>query len=100
MPPDYQLATSHPPLTSPAATRANRGPRGAAGFADGRAAAEKAEAVQRVRAARTVAEHSLNAEDRGVLLSMLGIAGPEPVAQVESPLPGVDSPWSSQGAHR
>ncbi|RLK58994.1 hypothetical protein CLV68_3475 [Actinokineospora cianjurensis] len=74
MPPDYQLATSHHALTSPA----ERSSKAAIGFADGRAAAEKAEAVQRVRAARTVAVHSLDAEDRGVLLSMLGIAGQEP----------------------
>ncbi|WP_143073370.1 hypothetical protein [Actinokineospora terrae] len=105
LPPDYQLATSHHALTSPA----ERSSKAAIGFADGRAAAEKAEAVQRVRAARTVAVHSLDAEDRGVLLSMLGIAGqesapctpPAAASQPATPQPvAAIAPWPNQGARR
>ncbi|WP_285612823.1 hypothetical protein [Actinokineospora globicatena] len=103
LPPDYQLASSHQPLSTPAAPRSSK-VKAAIGFADGRAAAEKAEAVQRKRAARTVAVHSLDAEDRGVLLSMLGIAGQEPAPSapqpVHSPQPGAVAAWSTQGVGR
>jgi hypothetical protein len=48
------------------------------GFGDARASAERAEAAQRVQAARLVAGRSLDVEDCRELLSMLGLAASTP----------------------
>ncbi|MFI9815940.1 hypothetical protein [Saccharothrix variisporea] len=47
------------------------------GFAAARAAADEVEAVQRTRAALTVAGHSLDPRDCVELLSMLGLPDPD-----------------------
>jgi hypothetical protein len=46
------------------------------GFADARAAADRAETVQRSQAARTVADNSVDANDCRELLLMLGLPDP------------------------
>ncbi|ONI80319.1 hypothetical protein ALI22I_44000 [Saccharothrix sp. ALI-22-I] len=46
------------------------------GFADARAAADRAENVQRSQAARTVADNSVDANDCRELLLMLGLPDP------------------------
>ncbi|ANZ40402.1 hypothetical protein BBK82_34685 [Lentzea guizhouensis] len=56
----------------------------AVSFAEGRLAAEAAEAVQQRQAARRVAEHSRDADDCLDLLSMLGLSG---LAPRSAPLP-------------
>ena len=54
------------------------GSRGAAvGFADARAAADRAETVQRTQAARTVLGNAIDATDCRELLNMLGLPDPE-----------------------
>jgi hypothetical protein len=64
-------------------TRPGRSQGAAVGFADARAAADRAETVQRNQAARTVADNSVDANDCRELLLMLGLpdppAGNEPV---------------------
>ncbi|OKI15386.1 hypothetical protein A6A25_13780 [Saccharothrix sp. CB00851] len=47
------------------------------GFADARAAADRAETIQRHQAARTVLDNSVDANDCAELLSMLGLAAPQ-----------------------
>ncbi len=51
-------------------------------FAENRAAADRAEAEQRVQAARTVADHSLDVSDCRELLSMLGLHSSDPDAEL------------------
>ncbi|MFD1146698.1 hypothetical protein [Saccharothrix hoggarensis] len=59
-------------------TRPGRTQGAAVGFADARAAADRAELVQRNLAARTVADNSVDAIDCAELLSMLGLPDPPP----------------------
>ncbi|MCC8247809.1 hypothetical protein [Saccharothrix luteola] len=54
-------------------TRPGRSQGAAVGFADARAAADRAETVQRHQAARTVADNSVDANDCRELLLMLGL---------------------------
>ncbi|GGP78424.1 hypothetical protein [Saccharothrix coeruleofusca] len=58
--------------------RPNRSRGAAADFAETRSAAQRAEAARQIRAGRTVANHSLDANDRRELLSMLGLPGADP----------------------
>lgn len=60
------------------AERSSRSSSPAVDFAGMRSAAERAEAAQQVRAGRTVANHSLDADDRRELLSMLGLPAEPP----------------------
>ncbi|WP_367138478.1 hypothetical protein [Saccharothrix sp. HUAS TT1] len=48
------------------------------GFADARAAADRAETIQRSMAARTVVDNSVDANDCRELLLMLGLPDPDP----------------------
>lgn len=57
-------------------TRPGRTQGAAVGFADARAAADRAETVQRNQAARTVADNSVDANDCRELLLMLGLPDP------------------------
>ncbi|MEU4742589.1 hypothetical protein AB0G02_19295 [Actinosynnema sp. NPDC023658] len=57
-------------------TRTGRTQGAAVGFADARAAADRAEIVQRHLAARTVADNSVDAADCHELLLMLGLPNP------------------------
>ncbi|PSL56120.1 hypothetical protein B0I31_104411 [Saccharothrix carnea] len=57
-------------------TRPGRSQGAAVGFADARAAADRAETIQRNQAARTVLDNSVDANDCAELLSMLGLPDP------------------------
>lgn len=62
-------------------------------FTETRAASDRADAARRHQAARTVAEHSLDASDCRELLSMLGLSGREPDAAPPR------TPEPAQGRH-
>ncbi|QFZ23015.1 hypothetical protein [Saccharothrix syringae] len=72
------------------------------GFTEARAVADRAEAVQRRQAARTVADHSLDVGDCRELLSMLGLSGRQPdAAAQDATSPHRDAPGafrSTEGA--